>query len=210
MKNKFYWLICLSVFLLLIINCSDDWLLYRTSSDYFPLKTGDEWVYEKNGTITTIETLTDTTAYGLACSHLIRNFGDEYWSKENGDVKKLIFRTVDYGGTDYVLQQSWLLEYRLPFVIGNYWSETFNDTVVILGDTFRLHQTMWRKVVQIADLSVPAGSFYQTYKLEYSETFSLNDSTEEYSGFEWFAPGIGLIKRVINNSDEVLIDYSVK
>jgi hypothetical protein len=210
MRNKFNWLAIFPIFVLLIVSCNDDWLLYRAGNDYFPLKNGSRWEYAKNGTITAVEVLTDTTAYGQSSSHLIRNFADEYWLKDNGDVKNLILRTVNYGGTDYTLQENWLLEYRLPFVVGNYWSDVFTDTVVILGDTFRLHQMIWRKVVEIADLSVPAGSFFQTYKLEFSETFMLNDSTEQYSGYEWFAPGIGLIKRIINNSEEVLIDYSVK
>lgn len=207
MTKKYYWLI---IFLLFIINCGNDWLLYRASNDYFPLKTGNTWVYNKDGIITTLEVLTDTTAYGLSCSHLTRNFSDEYWSKSNGEVKKLFLRTINYSGTDYILQQSWLLEYQLPFVLGNLWSETYNDTVIILGDTFKIYQQIWRKVMEITDISVPAGSFFQTYKIEFSETFSLNDSTEQYIGFEWFAPGVGLIKRITNNVEEVLIDYSVK
>jgi len=210
MRNKFNWLVIFPIFVLLIVSCNDDWLLYRAGNDYFPLKNGTWWKYESDGVITNIEIQTDTVINNQPCSHWITNFADEYWSKDNGNIKKIILKTVNYNGTDYVLQQNWLLEYEIPFILGNYWTDTFNDTIVILGDTYRIYHTIWRNVVDIADTSVPAGTFFQTYKLEFSETFMLNDSTEQYSGYEWFAPGIGLIKRIINNSDEVLIDYLVK
>lgn len=203
-----YLIIFLSV---IILTCNNnDWILYRAGNDYFPLKKGNWWQYETNGIFEMVEVKGDTVAYDRPCVHLLRNFADEYWVKDNGDVKKLELRTVNYNGTDYIIQKEWLLQYRLPFVLGSFWSEAFADTVVVLGDTYHIKQTITRQVFEINDTTVPAGTFLQTYKIEYTETFILNDSTEYCSGYEWYAPGVGLIKKISNNIEKNLIDYSVK
>jgi hypothetical protein len=154
--------------------------------------------------------ISDTNAFGISCSYLTRNFADEFWTKNNSEVKKLSIRTVNFGGTDYTIQEVWAVQYHLPFVLGNYWSNTYNDTATVLGDTYYTSQTITRKVVAVEDVNVPAGSFLQTYKLECIENVTINDSTEQYSGFEWYAPGLGLVKSIINNTTKELIDYSVK
>ncbi len=203
-----YLIIFLSV---IILTCNNnDWILYRAGNDYFPLKNGYWLQYETNGIFETVEVKGDTVAYDRACVHLLRNFADEYWVKDNSDIKKLEIRTVNYNGTEYIIQKEWLLQYRLPFVLGSFWSEAFTDTVVVLGDTYHIKQTITRWVVEITDLTVPAGTFLQTYKIEYYEIFILNDSVENYSGYEWFAPNVGLIKKIINNTETHLINYSVK
>ncbi len=209
MKNK-HWLIILFVCLCIISCNNNDWILFRASNNYFPLTTGDRWTYETNGASELVKVISDTNAYGISCSYLTRNFADEFWTKDNNEVKKLVLRTVNYGGTDYTIQQVWTVQYHLPFVLGNYWSNTYNDTTTVLGDTFYTSQTITRKVVAVEDINVPAGSFLQTYKLEYIENVTINDSTEQYSGFEWYAPGLGLVKKIVNNTEQVLIDYSVK
>lgn len=201
----------IALLFILVLSCNNsDWILYRAGSDYFPLKSSNWWKYESEGITELVEVKGDTIAYDRSCIHLLRNFTDEYWIKDNSEVKKLILRTINLGGTDFLLQQSWLLQHRLPFMLGSLWSEVFTDTVIILGDSFHLNQTMWRKVIAVENINVPAGTFFQTYKIEFSETFTLNDSIEQYSGYEWFAPGVGLIKRIANNIEQVLIDYSVK
>lgn len=210
-EEKFMKLKTLCYFLFFLLSCNNnDWILYRAGNDYFPLKKGNWWQYETNGIFEMVEVKGDTIVYDRPCVHLLRNFADEYWVKDNGDVKKLELRTVNYNGTDYLIQKAWLLQYRLPFVLGSFWSEAFADTVVVLGDTHRIKQTITRQVFEITDITVPAGTFLQTYKIEYTETFILNDSTEYYSGYEWFAPGVGLIKKISNNIEKILNDYSVK
>jgi len=211
MKNKIIYFTPIVFALLVSISChNQDWILYRASSDYFPLRNGDWWKYETQNITKLVEVQGDTFVNNQPCIHLFNAYEDEYWTDDNGNMRKLNLRTVNYGGTDYVLENEWLLQYKLPFVLGSLWSDVFTDTVVILGDSYRLKHNIIRKVVQIEDLNIPAGTFFQAYKIEYNETFTFNDSIENYSGFEWFAPGVGLIKKVINNSETILTDYSVK
>ncbi|MEO0091362.1 MAG: hypothetical protein ABIK61_01445 [candidate division WOR-3 bacterium] len=192
----------------LLITCNNsDWVLYRAGQDYFPLKGGNYWKYDKGNVVELVEVKGETIAYGNSVWHLLRNGASEYWTKNGKEVKQLIIRKINYGGTDYILQQSWLLEYKLPFVLGNFWSDVFTDTVIILGDTFRIKQTVFRKIWEVSDITVPAGTFTQVYKIEFYETFSLNNYYEQQFGYEWFAPGVGLIKRVYADTTESLIEY---
>ncbi|MCX7785467.1 MAG: hypothetical protein N2201_04480 [candidate division WOR-3 bacterium] len=165
------------------------------------------WKYTKGNIVELVEIKGETIAYGNSVWHLLRNGESEYWTKNGSEVKRLIIRKVNYGGVDYILQQSWLLEYKLPFVLGNSWSDVFADTVIILGDTFRIRQTISRKVWEISDVTVPAGTFGQVYKIEFHSTFTLNNYQEHYFGYEWFAPGVGLIKRVYADTTSSLIEY---
>jgi len=208
--RKYYWLIILLVTLFGISCNNNDWILFRASNNYFPLTTGNKWTYETNGATELVKVIGDTNAYGISCSYLTRNFADEFWTRDNSEVKKLVIRTVNFGGTDYTIQEVWAVQYHLPFILGNYWSNTYNNTTTVLGDTYFTSQTITRKVVAVEDVNVPAGSFLQTYKLECIENVTINDSTEQYSGFEWYAPGLGLVKSIINNTTKELIDYSVK
>jgi hypothetical protein len=210
-NKQHYKLLFIIALFLVVISCNnDDWLLYRTGQDYFPIKKDSWWKYENQTGTELVKVEGDTVINNRPCLHLLRNFASEYWVKDNGQIEKLVVKTINYAGNDYALQESWLLQYQLPFVLGSAWSESFADTVMVLGDSFRIQQTIARKVVEINDVNTPAGTFFQTYKIEYVETYTLNDSTENYAGYEWFAPGIGLVKKIINNTEQILIDYSAK
>lgn len=207
-KNLFIFFIILT----LTISCNNpDWLLYRASSDYFPLKTGNWWQYSQYGQIEQVEVKSETIVYGTNCIHLLRNYSDEFWKKTDNEIRKLYVRKINIGGTDFEIQKAWLLQYQLPFVLGAQWAETFTDTVLVMGDTIRIFHTVSRVVREIGDVNVLAGTFHQCYKLDYIEQVKINDSlVEDYAGYECYAPQIGLVKKVINNRETLLMDYSVK
>ncbi|MCX8014955.1 MAG: hypothetical protein N2748_02950 [candidate division WOR-3 bacterium] len=202
----------LLVILILTITCNNpNWLLFRAGSDYFPLKAGNWWEYSNYGQIEQVAVVGETIAFNTPCIHLLRNYGDEFWLKTENEIRKLYVRTVNIGGTDYEIQNAWLLQYQLPLVLGAQWSEVFTDTVLVMGDTYRIYQTISRMVTEICDVNVFAGTFHQCYKLDYLEEVKINDSlVERYAGYEWFAPQVGLIKKVINNLETLLMDYSVQ
>lgn len=192
------------------ISCNNEnWILFRASSDYFPLQKGNKWYYQTSGMTKIIEVKNDTVINNTSAIIITNNFQNEYWQKKQGDVKKLSLRQINYGGNDYILQQSWLLQYQLPFIIGSTWSDVFSDTVAIFGDSYYIKEMVTRKVVAIEDVDIPAGSFFHTYRIDFAETFSLNDSIAEYLGSEWFAPEVGLIKRITDNNEQVLIEYLI-
>lgn len=205
-KNFLFW--AASGLLLMLTSCdNNDWVLYRAGQEYFPLKKGYYWKYDKGNSLELVEVKGETIAFGRATWNLLRNGANEYWTKNGSEVKKLFTRKVNYNGVDYTLQQSWLLQYKIPFVVGNFWSDVFTDTVIILGDTFRIKQTVFRKIWGITDITVPAGTFFQVYKIEFLETFTLNDYHEQHLGYEWFAPGVGLIQQAYADTTEVLMEY---
>lgn len=208
MKKSYFFFIILT----LTISCNNsDWLLYRAGSDYFPLKIGNWWQYSQYGQIEQVEVKAETVVYGTECIHLLRNYADEFWKKTDNEIRKLYIRTVNIGGTDFEIEKNWLLQYRLPLVLGAQWAEIFTDTVLVMGDTFRIFHTVRRMVSEICDVNVLAGTFQQCYRLDYLEQVKINDSlVEDYAGYEWYAPQVGLVKKVINNRETLLMDYSVK
>jgi hypothetical protein len=214
MKNKtliILSVLCVSVAILFNLNCNNEnWVLFRASQDYFPLANGNTWHYQTDNTATVIEVNNDTIINNIKATIVTRNFENQYWLKNQGEVKKLTLRTVNYGGNDYTIQASWLLQYRLPFIIGSTWSDVFTDTADVLGDIYYIKETIARQITAIEHITVPAGSFFETYRIDFVETCQINDSLESYTGSEWFAPGVGLVKRIANNIEQVLTDYLIE
>lgn len=214
MKNKI--LITLGVFLasLVIIsqfNCdNENWIFLRASKDYFALQSGNTWQYEIGGVVKIVKVEHDTVINNISTRIVTIDFQNQYWQKNQSNIKKLSLRQVNYNGNDYTIEQAWLTQYQLPFILGNSWSDTFADTVDLFGDTYYIRETITRQITAIEDVNVPAGSFFETYRIDFIETCQINDSLEYYSGSEWFAPGVGLIKRTANQTQQVLTEYTIK
>lgn len=208
--KKYSFIIILPLILTTFTCHNDNWVLLRASSDYFPIHNGNYWKYQYQNTLIVVEVKNDTVINNTLAKIITRNFENEYWLQNDNELKKLELRYVNYGGIDYPIQNVFLLQYKFPFILGSSWSTTFNDTVNVLGENYVIKQTIARQVVAIEDINVPAGSFFQTYKIDFIESFMLNDSTEYYAGSEWYAPDVGLVKRVINHNEQVLIEYSLQ
>ncbi|MCS7258519.1 MAG: hypothetical protein NZ601_04020, partial [candidate division WOR-3 bacterium] len=133
----------------------------------------------------------------------------EFWSMNEGIIKKLIQKYIVIAGHEYLLKKEWVLQYHVPFLQGNVWGDYVRDTINLLGQLFFFEYIVIRKIVGIEDITTPAGSFIEAYKLDFFEKFTLNDETEIYQGTEWFAPNVGLVKKIINGEEEVLIEYKI-
>jgi hypothetical protein len=61
-------------------------------------------------------------------------------------------------------------------------------------------------VAAIEDITTPAGTFIQCYRVEtYRDVEAADSFTDNYT--EWLAPGVGLVKRVTGTEEKTLTDY---
>ncbi len=191
-----------------IFGCSQDHIVLRATADYFPFKVGNYWKYEDavSKIPHIVEVKMDSVVFGRSCTVVEDNFKESYWVKSEGWVEKFVVKTITRYGEEDTLEQAYRAYYLLPFVVGNIWSDTLADTVVVMTDTIIFHHAIDVTVAGIEDVN----NFTDTYKVETVETVSQNDSTETTVTTEWFAPGIGLVKRVGEGVEEILIEYQVR
>jgi hypothetical protein len=195
---------------LLLAGCKlNDGVLRRSAADYFPLHAGSEWRYDLDGTTSLVRVRGDSLVDNYPVTVVLRDYEEEYWLESQGDVSRFVSTVVNLGGTDYPLEQRFRRFYVLPFVLGNSWSDDFNDTVDVLGDTIHYRHEIDGKVTAIDTVTVPAGSFADCYEVDLNELVVVNDSVASISTQEWYAPNVGLVKRVQGSSEELLTEDSI-
>jgi len=199
-------------------GCDGDHIVYRASSDYFPLRVGDYWRYADtvNSGSRIVEVLGDTVHGGRNCIVVADNFEPTYWTKSEGRIEKfVVVTTIRYGEVD-TLEQAYRCYYLVPFVVGAAWADTFADTVVAVTDTIDVRHIIEVKVDGLetvggfTDGVFTDGAFTDVYRLDVSETIAQDDSTVTTNTVEWFAPTVGLVKRAQGGSEELLEDYTLK
>ena len=186
-----------------------DMTFFRARSDYFPLIPGSRWTYNVAGDMAIDSVVGDSSVAGRACVVVLRDYAPEYWTKQLTAVRRFTRLTANRAGQEYVLEERYGLVYSLPLVEGATWSESFRDTVVLLGtDTVFLTDSVSGRVAAIEDIETPAGTFIQCYRVEtHREVVAAEQSfTADYS--EWLAPNVGLVKRVTGLDTVDLMDYS--
>jgi hypothetical protein len=192
---------------LLLLSCSD-MTFYRAKSDYFPLAPGSRWTYDIAGNTAIDSVVGDSSVDGRPCVVVLRDYAPEYWTKQITEVRQFTSLVANRGGQDYVLEQRYRLVYALPLIEGATWSESYRDTVVLMGtDTVFLKDSLSSRVAAIDDITTPAGTFLQCYRVEtYRDVEAAELSfTDNYT--EWLAPGVGLVKRVTGTEERVLTGY---
>jgi hypothetical protein len=192
---------------LLLCGCSE-MLLHRSSLDYFPLVRGSEWKYlVGEDTAYYLEVLGDTSVGNTTSTAVAVNFLPEFWLKEPTRISRYFYRDTLIGSYPDVLEERYGLVYLLPLVSGNSWQDSFSQTLYGL-DTFDYHRRLEARVSGPEDVSVPAGSFYDCYRIEFTEEIGGADTTT-LSSTEWLAPGVGLVKKVVGTETRVLAAYHI-
>ena len=121
----------------------DDMTFYRARSDYFPLVPGSRWTYDVAGNTAIDSVVGDSAVDGRACVVVLRDYAPEYWTKQVTEVRQFTSLVASRGGQDYVLEERYRLVYALPLVEGATWSESFRDTIVLMGtDTVFLKDSL--------------------------------------------------------------------
>jgi hypothetical protein len=194
---------------LLLLGCSG--LLSRSGRDYFPLVRGSTWRFYDGRDTCYVEVAGDSVVGGRSCIVVTTDFVPGFWIKTapESDARRWTRRTLQRGGTEYVLEQRYALVYLLPLVAGNSWRDEYSDTLVILGvDTLHYRHRLDVRVAAVEPVTVPAGRFEDCYRLEFTETIVAEDSsTVNYT--EWLAPDVGPVRRRAGNSELVLTEYRI-
>jgi len=193
---------------LIALSCSD-MILYRSGEDYFPLVNGSEWKYTCGDDTSYVEVAGDSFVGGRTATVVLVDYSPDYWYREPTQARRFFCRTKNVGGFEDTLEARYGLVYMFPFVEGDSWQETFEDTIIILGtDTISYYHRLKAVVADIEDISVPAGTFGQCYRLDFTEEIHDPDvDTMRYS--EWLAPGVGLVKRTTDTREEQLAEYRI-
>jgi hypothetical protein len=107
-----------------------------------------------------------------------------------------------------VLEQRYRLAYALPLVEGAAWSDSFHAAVVLQGtDTVFVKDSTLGRVAAIEDVSTPAGTFLQCYRIEIHRRVEAAELSFTADYDEWLAPGVGLVRRVTGTDTMELTAY---
>ena len=191
----------------LLLSCGD-MTFYRAKSDYFPLVPGSRWTYNVAGNTAIDSVVGDSAVDGRPCVVVLRDYAPEYWTKQLTEVRQFANLAASRGGQDYILEERYRLVYALPLIEGATWWESYRDTVALMGtDTVFLKDSLASRVAAIEDITTPAGTFLQCYRVEtYRDVVAAELSfTDNYT--EWLAPGVGLVKRVTGTEEKILTGY---
>jgi hypothetical protein len=191
----------------LLAGCSD-MTFYRAKSDYFPLVAGSRWTYDVAGNTAIDSVSGDSAVDGRPCVVVLHDYAPEYWTKQITEVRQFTNLVASRGGQDYVLEKRYRLVYSLPLIEGATWSETYLDTVVLMGtDTVIVKDSLASHVAATADITTPAGTFIQCYEVETYREVQAAELSFTDTHTEWLAPGVGLVKRVTGTEERILTGY---
>lgn len=193
----------------LFCACSN--ILYRASEDYFPLNPGRQWKY-LSGTDTIYVSVQSDEAVvkGRLCRVVFRNFYPEYWIRGPEAVEKFHTRVTGRPNTEDTLEARFGIILTLPLVVGSSWQDSFRDTIVIRGvDTIYYEHTLRGSVSAVESIATPAGTFYDCYRVEMAERI-VERTAESTASTIWLAPGVGIVRRLAPDADEILVDWTTE
>jgi hypothetical protein len=185
------------IFLILVLasGCKNSFSI-RMTADYFPLKTGNRWVFDVQGKNNyRIEMEVTATEIMQGDSVLTVEVGGEiyHFQRKSGFVKKIRELHTTYEGEKVIfgtLYEPYLL---LPPLEGENWEREFSFSSFHNGEI--LEKSFFISVDSVTQTSIILNSvnYENVYRIKRTIVED-NDSTVEY---EWFAPDIGLIKKEI-------------
>lgn len=195
-----------------------DPLVYRIGSDYIPMDAvGNTWSYNlSSGGEKLVSVAGSSIMLRRDCMRVQVNFQDGYWYKGEDYFDEYV-KTTYLFNEEFVLEERWARRLALPLVLGNTWTDEFENTIMVYGEPVKRSVTLVGKVVAIRDVSVPAGRFDQCYVVRLEQVGVIdtpygNGSVDSTFVEEYYAPDIGLVKRanLLTLEKEELRDYSLK
>jgi hypothetical protein len=206
----------LAILFVIIIGCtSTTGIIERTASDYLKLAQGNRWTYLKNAQDTILrEVLGDTTLLGDSALVIDTDGFQEYVQIfDEGLLRYERFVTYQ-GGQEVLLEERFGLWIESPLVLGNTWTDTFSAMRAFGADTFQYTHIVEGDVEEIVGLTAENESFAEVYRVGIRNRYRLvtpNETTEETEDLQdFFAPGVGLVKRIRSVYDgDTLVDSLV-
>ncbi len=208
----------LLLLVLLLQSCSyENPYIARIRSNYFPIdKTGSFWIYRnENGSekyIEVKENPNNLTKDGKEVIILEENYNEAYWYKDNGYISRYREIQVDFNGQLTAVESRWQNYIEIPLVKGNSWNDSWNDTLVLLNEPLYRTDNLNATVQTFETLNTEAGEFKNCYKIKFTvleeiRSEIIGDSLFQETYYEWYAPGVGLVKSAKSNEIWELIDY---
>ena len=165
--------------------------LWAAATDVFPMNPGSRWIYTDDSgggeNLTVNRTL---TVSGISFSEMITGTKRPFYFLNTRDT---IYRFDVLPGnpleTDPAVPTLLL---KFPIRVGDTWISPWGDN------------PMSFTVLQKQKLTVPAGSFSETYKVGYRPV-----SDPIYQGYYWLAPGVGMLAIQSNGHRIELASFSI-
>lgn len=198
------WVLILLI-LVLATGCENSFST-RASADYFPLKTGNTWLYNVLGEnnyqieieVTGIENTQGDSVFLVSTGGEIKRF-----QRKPGTANRIRELYSTYEGekvTFGTIYEPYLL---LPPIEGEKWEKEFRFNSTHNGDT--IEKNFLVKIDSVINTTIILNS--ETYKNVYKLRRTIVEDNDSLIQYDWFAPNVGLIKKEIL-SDSTLWELS--
>jgi hypothetical protein len=182
--------VLISSILVLALGCENPFST-RMTADYFPLATGNSWVYEIKGDNNyhiVVEVNYEDSIFKVDVG------GDiQYFERKTGIVNRVRELTSTYEGERVAFGRIYEPYLLLPPIEGENWQREFNLSSIYRGDTVKKYFSVSVDSVISTSIVLNSVSYENVYRIRRT-TIEDQDSLTQY---EWLAPNIGLIKKVI-------------
>lgn len=152
---------------------------------------------------------------GRVASRIESTQGDFHYALESDALLEFVRHTAISFGEEIVLEERWRTRLVRPLNVGNRWEDSFENSVIDQGVTYTIESSIEGVVEGIEDVLTPVDFFEQCYRVRLDTisriTLPAGKVEEERSRMtEWYAPGVGMIKREVEDGDSwILTDYQV-
>lgn len=193
-------------------------LFYRLSQEYMPLgNLGTTWTYALtvNGSSAGNYPVLVDTAFVIGSRNAFQveqgaRLG--FWYKDDQQFDEYLNETVFVNEGDVVVEQRWWTHLKLPLVKGSIWSDSYQNQVTAYGQPIYRQSASRGQVIGNETVSVPAGTYAESYKVQIYRATSTTSPLFAPQGdtvnmTEWYAPNVGLVKRVKGDTTWALTAY---
>lgn len=196
-------------------------LFYHLSQDYVPMGgTGTTWTYDLSVGGTSIgdfAVVIDTSiVVGVRNGYQVEQGARTgYWFKDAKEFADYLQEAVFVNEEDVMVEERWWTHLKLPLVTGSSWSDHFENQATAYGQNIYRISDSRGQVLGIENLNVPLGTYAETYKVQFYRATSTTSGLFPPKGdtvntTEWYAPNVGLVKRIKGDTTWALKDYRTK
>jgi hypothetical protein len=208
--------------LLVITGCGNRQpLFYHLSQDYMPVgNPGTTWTYALSvggADAGNFPVLVDTvTVVGLRDAFQVEQGARTgYWYRDDREFAEYLDESVFVNEGDVVVEQRWWTHLKLPLLKGSTWSDSYQNQVTAYGQPIYRQSASRGQVLGTETVSVPLGTYAEAYKVQIYRATSTTSALFAPKGdtvnmTEWYAPNVGLVKRVKGDSTWALTAYQPK
>jgi len=197
------------LFLIFFICCSNNHIIQRAASDYFPLVEGNWWRYVSSDDTLLIEvepldTILQTECFPVNAGGYVR-----YLTKDDKSISEYINIAYNFAGETYTIIENFIVRIERPLVEGNTYEDSLVDSLNLFGQWIKAKYHISGEISEYEYRN----DFYEgdVYKLEISTTETLisPDTTITINNYveEYYAPDIGLVQFVTEEDEYNIIGY---